>query len=147
MVDAFGAFDEGQDSWQAMPAQPMPSMPMGGMDAGQQQFDLSAGAQPATTAPFGGLDEADFPVQAQPAKVLIQTASGISTSLDDDLTEEERMIVAAAAEHQQELKKAAHDRMMEEARLKQERRNKAAQELAEWQTRRQTQSKMAKDDN
>ena len=89
MVDAF-AIDEGQDSWQAMPA---PAQTVGGFDAMpmQEQFDMSAQPESASGQP---LDDVDFPVSAQAAPVLLQTASGATQSLDDDLTEEERSIVA-----------------------------------------------------
>ena len=46
--------------------------------------------------------DASFPESAP--TVTIQTASGASQNLDDDLTEEEKEIVAAAAEYQDQLK-------------------------------------------
>ena len=64
--------------------------------------------------------DASFPESAP--TVTIQTASGASQNLDDDLTEEEKEIVAAAAEYQDSLKQEIHNRMMDEARMKNEKK-------------------------
>jgi len=74
MVDAL--YDEGNEDWTAAPAQGAPSMQM------QSQDDTDAFA------------DADFQVEAP--VVTIQTASGATQNLDDDLTEEEKEIVANA---------------------------------------------------
>ncbi len=49
--------------------------------------------------------------------------------MDDDLTEEEQIIVAAAAAKQEEIKRQVHDKMMEEQRLKNERKIAGTQAL------------------
>ena len=75
MVD--GAFDEGNDDWNAMPASSSgPAMAM------QDQTADDAFAEAAFV---------------QSPQVVIQSASGANQNLDDDLTEEEREIVAQAA--------------------------------------------------
>ena len=77
MVDAF--YDEGNEDWSAAPAQNNAASAM--MMQAQDGGDAFAGADFASASPV----------------VTIQTASGATQNLDDDLTEEEKEIVANAA--------------------------------------------------
>lgn len=126
MVDAF--FDEGDAGFDAAPSgEPQMSMQM------QDQSNDDAFA------------DADFPSSAP--VVTIQTASGATQNLDDDLTEEEKEIVRVAAEEQDKLKQATHNRMMAEAGEKQERRNAGAAAIAQWQQEKQGQVQLKKSNN
>ena len=100
MVDAL--YDEGNEDWTA-PSHASP----GGMRMQAQNINA--------------FDDEDFPTG--PSSVTIQTASGASMNLDDDLTDEEKMIVHKAALYQEDLKRQVHDRMMALASQKQERKN------------------------
>ena len=114
-------FDEGGDGWEAMPASATPadSMPMQ-MQMQSQSVDDAFGNE-------------EFSVNAP---LTIMTASGQAQNLDDDLTEEEKEIVRKAAEYQDELKQQIHNRMMEEAGAKNERKTAGHAAVNQWQEER-----------
>ena len=83
MVDAF--FDEGE----------------GGFNAGPSDQNTEANSMPAMQMQAQDADDAfaDASFPSESPVVTIQTASGATQNLDDDLTEEEKEIVRAAAEY------------------------------------------------
>ena len=125
-------FDEGGDGWEAMPASATP--------ADSQPMQMQMQSQSVDDA-FGN---EEFPVSAP---VTIMTASGQAQNLDDDLTEEEKEIVQKAAEYQDELKQQIHNRMMEEARAKNERKTAGHAAVNQWQEERQGQINLRKQNN
>ena len=106
-------FDEGNDGWDAMPSSSEP-------------IQMQMQAQSAVEDAFGG---ESFSVSAP---VTITTASGAAQNLDDDLTEEEKEICRKAAEYQDQLKQQIHERMMDEARQKNERKTAGHSAVNQW---------------
>ena len=110
-MDAFGGFDEGNDEFVLQnPASSQPATE----ESGDVQF-------PTSQAQFGA-----------PAM-----NSGIAQpSEDDDLTEEERQQVAQVKEAQQAMKASLHEKMLEEQKLRNERKKAGFDAIQTWQTER-----------
>ena len=124
-------FNEGADDWTAI-QQPAPMMMM------QQQDDGAGDALDAF---------ADANIMESAPVVTIQTASGASQNLDDDLTEEEKEIVVKATELQESLRAEIHSRVMEEAQQKQQRRNDGLASVQQWHQEREGQISLRKQNN
>ena len=126
MVD--GAFDEGNDGWNAMGAASSgPSMAMQDQTADDAFADAAFAHQTPT--------------------VVIQSASGANQNLDDDLTEEEKEIVAQAAAYQEKLRAEVQERIVSEAGEKQARKAAGSTAIQEWQNERQGQISLRKQNN
>ena len=121
-MDAFGGFDEGNDEFVLQnPADSQPATE----ETGDVQF-------PTSQAQFGA-----------PA----MNSGFAQPSEDDDLTEEEKQQVAQVKEAQQTMKASLHEKMLEEQKLRNERKKAGFDAIQTWQTERKGQISLRRQNN
>ena len=117
----------------------------GGFDEGNDEFVLQnpAGSQP--TAESTG--DVQFPVQQQQFGAPSMSGGFAQPSEDDDLTEEEKQQVAQVREQQQKMKEQLHEKMLEEQKLRNERKKAGYDAIQQWQTERKGQISLRRQNN